>query len=194
MRLLLSTAVIVVLQKASQGCMNASNMSKPGGSRKLEPPVTRDRPNTLCLVTTETGRALQRDENWLPMIKSKGEARDTFEPKAYGVGGWEFGLGCGHRSTSEGWQQGRRARFDTEQGQGTLPASGWPGCQGAVGDSMQDPFRVQRRLLGAFSASREKVVSTPEGWREHACKHKIPRAVCCGCEMPGRGSLKYTAR
>lgn len=69
MRLLLSTAVIVVLQKASQWCMNASNMLKlwwqPGPRI-----VTRDRPDTLCLVTTGTGLALQRDdENWLPIIK-----------------------------------------------------------------------------------------------------------------------------
>lgn len=69
MRLLLSTAVIVVLQKASQGCMNASNMLKLWWQPETRI-VTRDRPNTPCLVTTETGLALQRDdENWLPIMK-----------------------------------------------------------------------------------------------------------------------------
>lgn len=146
MRLLLSTAVIVVLQKASQGCMNASHMSRPGGSRKLEPPVTRDRPNTLCLVTTETGRALQRDdENWLPMVKSKDEARDTFKPKAYGMGGWKFGLRCGHRPTSEGWQQGRRARSTPSRVQAL--------CQLQGGRAARVPLAIACRILSDFSVA-----------------------------------------
>lgn len=69
MRLLLSTAAIVVLQKASQRCMNASNMLKLSWQPELRT-VTRDRPNTPYLVTTETGLASQGDdENWLPIIK-----------------------------------------------------------------------------------------------------------------------------
>lgn len=183
MRLLLSTAVIVVLQKASQGCMNASNMLKLGGSRNLEPShgivQTRTRCGWRrrkrgwhCEETTKTG-----SRSW----KRRKKHGKRSNPKRVG---WDGKSGC-----DAGIGPHRKAGSEDDVLDSTLnrvkahlPARGEVGCQGVAGDSMQDPFRVQRRLLGVSSV------------RRLARKRMHKYLLHCGWESPGQGRLRYTRR
>lgn len=147
--------------------------------------VTRDRPNThtLWLATTETGLALRRDdENWLPIMEKEKETRETIKPKTRWVGDGKSGCDAGIGPHRKAGSEDDVLDSTLNRVKAHLPARGEVGCQGVAGDSMQDPFRVQRRLLGVSSV------------RRLARKRMHKYLLHCGWESPGQGRLRYTRR